>query len=653
MKRYLLLLVAAVAISNSSMAAAGDTTWVQANIAQLSGYGSYDSTVTFPTTGSYSRIFMIFTLGKYVCPGSPTYCGDWDYTVQNYLMTPGGDTMELGRLITPYANAGAPRTPWAWTQRYVYDVTDYVSKLQGSASMRIFFSGYSGGFTANIKFAFIEGTPDRNVLSIERLWHGSWSYANTDVGTGINAHFPAVSKTTPTGTDMATLKFTVTGHGGDAADGCCEFMSNNYQVMVNGASVATKAIWRDNCGKNELYPQSGTWVYDRGNWCPGAMVYSNFHNLPSIGSATPYNVAIQFAPHPTGSSGSYTNEVALINYGPINKPTDLRIEDIISPTNNENHFRENPINGTPVITVKNTGTNAITSVRFACTVDGGDSVIYNWTGSIASFETVDITFPEVWWVRATNGTSGVHNFVVAATHVNGNAGDDDITNNIMRSSFTSSPVWPSTFRIVFRTNSELTAGVPETKWEIYDMNNVLVASRDGAIVNNTYFDTVTLGPAPYRLVVTDAGCNGLNWWANPAGTTSGYISIRKVVGAISAIPMNGYNYTGTYNNDFGCSFTQYFSTDWTTGIANVTENDIAIEAYPNPASNSVSIDVLGLQQVRGTISIVDVMGRVVLATQCTSAHEIINTSSLASGVYTVLFTGDAGGKMHTRLVIAK
>src|SRR5206468_546966 len=131
-----------------------------------------------PSSGTtYRNIYMVLTLGKYTCPGS--VCGDWDYTVQNYLMTPGGDTLELGRLITPYANASGPRTPFSWTQRYVYDVTDYVSKLQGSATMRIFYSGYSEGFSADIKFAFIEGTPDRDVKSIQRLWHGSFGYGGT------------------------------------------------------------------------------------------------------------------------------------------------------------------------------------------------------------------------------------------------------------------------------------------------------------------------------------------------------------------------------------------------------------------------------------------------------------------------------------------
>ena len=109
MKKLLYLLFAALTFGSSAYAAPGDTTWVQANITYLDGYGTYDSTVTFPTPASgvtYRNIYMIFTLGKHMCPAGSTWCGDWDYTVLNYLMTPGGDTMELGRFITPYANAG-------------------------------------------------------------------------------------------------------------------------------------------------------------------------------------------------------------------------------------------------------------------------------------------------------------------------------------------------------------------------------------------------------------------------------------------------------------------------------------------------------------------------------------------------------------------
>ncbi|NDC42118.1 MAG: hypothetical protein EBZ77_11305, partial [Chitinophagia bacterium] len=214
MKR-LFFIIAALLSAHFVWAAAGDTTWVQANNVNLTYYGLYDTTVTFPSTSTtYRRVYMIFTLGKYSCPGytygtgSVPWCGDWDYTVLNYLMTPGGDTMELGRLITPYANSAAPRTPLTWTQRYVYDVTDYASKLRGSATMRILFSGYSGGFTGNIKFAFIEGTPDRNVLAIRKLWNGSYAYGDTSHSDSfnINTHFAPTNQTAPTGTQTAVLK---------------------------------------------------------------------------------------------------------------------------------------------------------------------------------------------------------------------------------------------------------------------------------------------------------------------------------------------------------------------------------------------------------------------------------------------------------------
>src|ERR1700744_1253872 len=101
MKKRLFLFALALCFSFMAVAAPGDTTWVQANNTQFTHYGTFDSTITFPSSGTtYRKIYMIFTLGKYMCPAGSTYCGDWDYTVQNYLMTPGGDTLEIGRLIT-------------------------------------------------------------------------------------------------------------------------------------------------------------------------------------------------------------------------------------------------------------------------------------------------------------------------------------------------------------------------------------------------------------------------------------------------------------------------------------------------------------------------------------------------------------------------
>ncbi|HWY38038.1 MAG TPA: hypothetical protein VNY73_05735, partial [Bacteroidia bacterium] len=176
MKKFFLLL--SFACLTRVSANPGDTTWVQANNVYLNYYNNFDTLAHFPNGSvSYRKILMIFTLGEYICPASATYCHQWDYTVSNYVLT-ATDTVELSRLITPYANAGTPRFPSNWTQHYIYDVTHFAPLLKDSAVIRINYSGYSGGFTGNIKFAFIEGTPERNVIGVQRLWLGSYAFGN-------------------------------------------------------------------------------------------------------------------------------------------------------------------------------------------------------------------------------------------------------------------------------------------------------------------------------------------------------------------------------------------------------------------------------------------------------------------------------------------
>ena len=208
------LLFALIFLSALSLSAApGDTTWVQAhNDKRLDQWAAnFDSTVTFPDGSvSYRKIIMVFTLGKYVCGVTP--CSDWDYTVQTKIMTPGGDTLELGRLITPYANSA--RMTANWRGVYNFDVTDYYHQLKNTATVRVHYSGYSGGFTANVKFAFIEGTRPRDVVGITPIWKNSYNYGHGPVA--INNALANVNLTAPSGTVSAESKFTITGHGGDA-----------------------------------------------------------------------------------------------------------------------------------------------------------------------------------------------------------------------------------------------------------------------------------------------------------------------------------------------------------------------------------------------------------------------------------------------------
>lgn len=321
MKRLFILSIAFFGCL-AAIAAPGDTTWVQAqNDVNMENYGDYVQPVNFPDGSlSYRKIMMVFTLGKYQCPAGSQYCGDWDYTVQNFVTTSANQTFEIGRLITPYAGTTWPRTPMTWKQRYYFDVTDLYPVLKNGASIKTFYQGYLGGFTVNIKFAFIEGIPARNVTGIQRLWNGSFGFGNA--ADPIDNHVSALNYTAPANTQSAEAKFIITGHGADNA-GCSEFCTKYYQFKQDNVILDQKSIWRDNCGSNHIYPQSGTWVYNRANWCPGDQVAPNTHYLTNVTAGTTGNVAVHFQNYTStgGGSGSgpaYIVDGALVFYGGYN-----------------------------------------------------------------------------------------------------------------------------------------------------------------------------------------------------------------------------------------------------------------------------------------------------------------------------------------------
>ncbi|RYZ48340.1 MAG: T9SS type A sorting domain-containing protein, partial [Sphingobacteriales bacterium] len=166
-------------------------------------------------------------------------------------------------------------------------------------------------------------------------------------------------------------------------------------------------------------------------------------------------------------------------------------------------------------------------------------------------------------------------------------------------------------------------------------------------VNTIYLDTLQLGPGCYKLVVEDQGCDGLYWWANP-NAGSGTIQVRRLNSSFT-IPLSGY-----FNRDFGCGFSQYFTTAWPTDVPNVysANQSAAIEAVPNPASGLVTVNLSGVSISGGVISIIDAMGRIVQELTCTSVNQTINVSQLSNGVYTIIYA-DAKGKLQTRLLIAR
>lgn len=641
--RRLLTLLSAVLWAASTYAAPGDTTKVQSFTGlQMDHYGAFDTTVEFPDGSvAYRKILMNFTLGKYQCPGNPQYCGDWDYDVHMFIMTKTGDTLEIGRFITPYANAGSPRTPWTWTQRYVFDVTDFYNQLKDSATVRIFYSGYSWGFNADVRFDFIEGTPPRNVIDIDRLWKGGYAYTTKNP---IDNNVVPINLTAPANTQYAELKLNITGHGNNN-ENCSEFCRKYYRVMLNNSQVAQKDIWRDDCGYNHMYPQSGTWVYNRANWCPGDIAFTNTHPLAGISSNSNFDIDLDFQAALDSTGATYNIQSAVIYYGAFNKNVDASLEDIIAPSDHETHFRYNPFTGKPIVKVQNTGGTTITSIKFRYQVNTGAQQEHTWNGTLASLETADIELALMSDLQGATGSTNTFNIEIV--EVNGSA-DEDATNNKLASNFKAAVNLPSELSIKLKTNAGTIQGMSQTSWKIVDLStNNVVAQRNNSAPNTTYIDSFILNQGMYKLEVTDAGCNGLYWWATP-GDGKGELNLYRK-GSLIPMPLTGY-----FGGDFGCGFTQYFNVLWAQLVTEVnTLPEILV--HPNPAAGSFNVTIGGMAQTSGRLQVVDMMGRVVLQQEVHSSSFVVNTSAISSGVYTVLFTSADGGdtRLQSRIVIAK
>ena len=170
---------------------------------------------------------------------------------------------ELGRMITPYAKF----FPKNFKYTYVFDVTDYVSKLQDTVLIRMMYSGYSFGFTCTVDFEFIEGAPARDVLKIERVYKGYFPYGN--VNNSIENYLTEKKFTKDDASKEVKLRLTVTGHGGESNEGCSEFCAKKFYLKLNKNQIVEQLVWKDNCGENAIINQGGNMDLRQGQLVSG------------------------------------------------------------------------------------------------------------------------------------------------------------------------------------------------------------------------------------------------------------------------------------------------------------------------------------------------------------------------------------------------
>jgi hypothetical protein len=539
-------------------------------------------------------------------PDSTIYLSNYTW----YTKFPQVIRYELARYITPYGNGLSLGTGWTWT----FDLSDYATLLHDSVHL----SAGNWQELLDMQLLFIVGTPPRNVVGIQNLWNGNFDYGFAN--NPIENHLVPLTVNVPSNAVNSRWKSRVTGHGMDSPSNCSEFCPRSHYYKVNGVQQFSKVAWRDNCDVNPLYPQGGTWVYDRSNWCPGAEVWTydwelTPHVTPGVSTVLDHDLQ----PYTNTSGWDYWQiEDQIVYYGAPNFNLDASVEDILSPTSDQMWKRYNPICTNPVIKIKNTGSTTLTSLTITYGLVGASPSVFTWTGTLPFMESTTVTLGNFNWLASAT------DFSVSISNPNGGT-DQYQPNNIRHSKFTPPLVMPSKFVIEFKTNTYAW----ENQYTLKNSAGTIIYSQSSLSPNTIYRDTVDLPSDCYEFELTDSGEDGLTWWANQ-NQGSGYVRFRSATN--NAILKN-------FGQDFGGQIYQQLNIGLNVGTEEFIYNERDVmNVYPNPANNRVYIDINLLQSEEGKIEILDMLGKTVYTHSFKSgstASVEADLSSFSRGMYYV------------------
>lgn len=530
------------------------------------------------------------------------------------------EKQELARVITPYG--GFYNTSWKNT--WHFDITDLAPVLQDSVEIRAFYSGWSDGFAITLDFEFIEGTPPRTPLQVRNVYKGSYAYGN--VNNPIENHLVPKTFDINTNEMMSMLRVIPSGHGAGTQN-CAEFCQKNYRVKLDGIQQYQQLVWRNDCGMNPLWHQAGTWIYDRANWCPGEKVTIREHDLtPFATPGSPITIDMDFDAYTNSTAGqnpTYILSAQLITYSLPNFSLDATIEEIIAPNSDMNYARFNPICNNPKVVIKNTGSTALTSLDITYGIKGAPTSSYTWNGNLEFGQTEEVQLGNINWNSSTNTPD---EFEVIISSPNGGT-DQYAYNDTLRSYLDFPPQFPSTFVLLVKTN----LAYWETSYSIKDDQGNTVYTNPVLSSNAFFFDTLTLAPGCYEFIMNDSGKDGLSFFANNDG--SGYVRFLNP----------GAGVLKFMEADFGTQLAQRFTIGYLLDD-NSFETSSNVDVYPNPASESFTLDITLTSPEPMRVTITDVSGRVVRELNYGSTSYLLETLELndePAGLYFIRISGSS------------
>jgi hypothetical protein len=465
----------------------------------------YKTIASFPNTDEqWAKILMIQTLKcDSLTAGDKYPCGEWDYIWSTFVDVPKGDTTEefcLGSFVTPYGKRleMGGESGWEW----IYDISEYAPILKGNLNLQV----GNNQELLDLKFHFIKGTPPRDVISVQNIYpYADYKYEyladdsllkSTDIILNPNAH-------------TYRIKSIVSGHGHAGPRNCCEWDSKTHTWYTEGYELFRWNVWTD-CGNNPIYPQGGTWPFDRAGWCPGTIVDEHeFELTPYVlpGDTLNLDYGIENYYDNDEKDGTFRMTHQLISYGAPNFNNDAELVDIIAPSSQDKFSRINPICDNPQIIIRNSGAFDLQTVKIEYGLTMGRKSTHHWYGNLAFLESDTLILPPMNWRKLDKDSI----FEVTLHSPNG-VTDENEQNNTLISTVQIPLQLPTEFILQIHTNDVERA--QENAFTISDTDGEVYYSGDNFIDDTNYRYEVKLNKGCYQFLFTDTMEDGISvhWW---------------------------------------------------------------------------------------------------------------------------------------------
>ena len=551
---------------------------------------------------------------------------------------------EIGRFITPYGKWFAKDREFDW----VFDVTEYAYMLHDSVDIQTRYEGYSQGSIYSLDFEMIEGIPAVDVFRIENLYDGAWAYGNP--GDPIETHLPARTVLIDPAATNTRLKIVTTGHGFGGTEDAAEFSNKTHSVTVDGTQRFTQHLWRDDCGQNPVYPQAGTWYFQRGGWCPGDLVRPDYFNLtPFVTPGSNATIDYNMQPYVNAdlSHGASYIIHAQVQYatGP-NFRNDAEVMEIKTPNDAFMYNRMNPVcsNSNPLIVIRNRGSQPLKRATITYGIGEAEQLqTYEWTGNLGFLETAEVTLP------AADLGEGAATFTVMLASPNGVA-DEYPSNDTAYAHYELPKSYGNKVYLQIRTDDygNLAPDYNGISYQLLDLAGNLLYEGGNFVDKYTHRDTFDLPDGCYQFIIKD---DVIGDGLLPIQGTAGSYSLKDNK---NQTIINGAASGPSYLASFGDREITTFIVKSTSRVENGKVGSLdAVKIFPNPTQGEISIDLGSIpRSADASITVHSILGERVVERPVTAADPSIITVDLSAwpaGSYVV--TVRAGDVVRSEQVV--